>query len=114
MPNEPGSSGHAVQDSPCPLNAASYHPTAASVLQFLENHALARQFPGGNVHRAVTGWVRLCVRGGAELVSKRCAIAGRPTGRRCAVDTTCGLSLLTQLAVALRRIANRGAPHSGQ
>jgi hypothetical protein len=49
MPNEPGSSGHAVQDSPRPLNAASYHPTAASVLQFLEGRTLARQFPGGRM-----------------------------------------------------------------
>ena len=32
-----------------------------------------------------------------------------PRGR-----TTCGLGLLTQLAVGLRRIANIGAPHSGQ
>jgi hypothetical protein len=28
--------------------------------------------------------------------------------------TRCGLSLVTQVAVGLRRIANRGAPHSGQ
>ena len=34
---------------------------------------------------------------------------GAPRGR-----TTCGLGLLTQLAVGLRRIANIGAPHSGQ
>jgi hypothetical protein len=34
---------------------------------------------------------------------------GAPRGR-----ITCGLGLLTQLAVGLRRIANIGAPHSGQ
>jgi hypothetical protein len=34
---------------------------------------------------------------------------GAPRGR-----TTCGLGFLTQLAVGLRRIANIGAPHSGQ
>ncbi len=49
MPNEPGSSGHAAKDSPRPLNAASYHPTAASALQFLEGRTLARRFPGGRM-----------------------------------------------------------------
>jgi hypothetical protein len=51
MPNEARSSGHAVQDSPRPLNAASYHP--ASVQQFLEGRTLARGSRGQNVHRAV-------------------------------------------------------------
>jgi hypothetical protein len=49
MPNEPGSSGHAVRDSPRPLNAASYHPTAASVLQFLEGAHARPTVPGGRM-----------------------------------------------------------------
>jgi hypothetical protein len=60
----PACSGHSVQDSPRPLNAASYHPTAASVLQFLEGRTVARQFPGG---RMSTGSYRV----GAYLRARR-------------------------------------------
>ncbi len=43
--------------------------------------------------------------------NRLCAGLYARTGRG---RTACGLGLLTQLAVGLRRIANIGAPHSGQ